>query len=183
MRRTVLAALMMLAASGAQAQGSASSGPIVRPVITVLVRAPGPLPPAPPWQDEDPKGVITFLDPSSDLYSCARGSAVHWASELRAFETQYRAPRINEGEKYVAARELDIPLPARPPVMDPATVLLRVAVGEDGKVRDAIVACSSDDRQTDAVLAVVKEAAFAPASSHGVSVSSIETVEYVFLRF
>ena len=183
MRLPMFALMTLLVAFGTDAkQGGSHGDPVVRPVITRLVGVDGPPPPEPPWMREDPKFVITFVA-ADDRYDCARGSAVHWASELRDFESRYQPVSVEEGAQYVAARELDIPLPVPLPAgRAPATVMLRLAVGDDGQVRDALVACSADERLNDDAIAAAKRARFTPASTRGRAVSSVETLEFVYLR-
>lgn len=184
--RAALGLGLLLAAAGAQAGQDAAPTrpPIVRQVLEPVPpdRLPTPVPPAPPGSSV-PKYAIAFSD-DGDFYVCGYGSAVHYASEYLAFEAEHRPRSADEREGYSPARESDIPQPELPPAhLRPGYVMLRVAVAPDGKVRDALVACSSDVYFNDAALAAVRSATFVPASSRGVPVASVESVEYWYPRF
>lgn len=174
---------LLLVATGAQAQ---QQGAPVRPPLIAMVREPmppdAPLPPAPPSPSADLPAIAFGQD--GDFYVCGRGNAVHYASEYRAFEARHRPQGVDERREYVAARASNIPLPEVPPMhLRPGYVMLRVAVSADGRVGDALVACSTDVLFNDAALAAVRSATFVPARARDVPVASVESIEYWYPRF
>lgn len=170
------------------AQAAQDPTPSRLPIVR-LVREPVPPDSPPPPMPPAPRGpsaarpAIAFAT-DGDYYVCGHGSAVHYASEYRAFEARHRPSGVDEGRDYVAASDDELPLPEVPPArLRPGYVMLRVAVTADGKVGDALVACSTDVLFNDAALAAVRSATFVPATSRGVAVASVESVEYWYPRF
>ncbi|SFK42751.1 TonB family C-terminal domain-containing protein [Lysobacter sp. cf310] len=185
MRKALCLSLLLAAAC---VQAAPDPTPTRLPIVR-LVREPvppdsppPPMPPAPPGPSAA-RPAIAFAD-DGDYYVCGRGSAVHYASEYRAFEARHRPRGVDEGRDYVAASDQALPLPEVPPArLRPGYVMLRVAVTADGKVGDALVACSTDVLFNDAAAAAVRSATFVPATSRGVAVASVESVEYWYPRF
>lgn len=183
---TALGLSLLLAATCAQAAQDPTPTrlPIVRLVREPVPpdSPPPPVPPAPPGPSLAQPAIAFAND--GDYYVCGHGNAVHYASEYRAFEAKHRARGVDEARDYVAARESQLPTPEAPPArLRPGYVMLRVAVTADGKVGDALVACSTDVLFNDAALAAVRSATFVPASSRGIPVASVESVEYWYPRF
>lgn len=175
--------LLLLAATASARQDDAPTRPaIVRQVLDPAPPPAPPVPPAPPGTVRAWSGIAFLGD--GDLYQCGRGQAVHYASEYRAFEAKHRSRLDERGQDYVAARAADIPEPELPPPnLRPGYVMLRVAVTAEGKVGDVLVACSTDVYFNDAAAAAVRSATFVPATSRGVAVASVESVEYWYPRY
>ncbi|RDZ27068.1 energy transducer TonB [Lysobacter silvisoli] len=172
----------LLATTAAWAQEGAPTRPPMVQVVREPMPPDAPLPPAPPSPNAATP-AIAFAD-DGELYVCGRGSAVHYAAEYRAFEARHRPRGVDESKQYVAARESHIPTPEVPPErLRPGYVMLRVAVTAEGKVGDVLVACSTDVYFNDAAAAAVRSATFVPATSRGVAVASVESVEYWYPRF
>jgi outer membrane biosynthesis protein TonB len=171
---------LVLAVGIAQGQLSAASHrPPIVGVVMSEEQLKGPPPPEPPRH----KSEALVDDPASDLYACGNGLAVHYAAEYRAFEAKHRPPNVDETTQYVAARKQNLPLPPLPPSgRAPGYVMLRVAIGADGRVHDVFVACSTDSYLNDIAAATVESATFTPASSRGQPVPSVESIEYWFMR-
>jgi hypothetical protein len=133
-----------------------------------------------------PPKVQPPIFPEGDLgsYKCNQGEAFISVAEYRAFENKYRPLVATESLGFVPAKALKLPDPE--PVeslLRPGYVSLLVAIGDDGKVVDALPECVTDSINYPYILGASKKATFDPAKTNGSPVASLKRVEYWIARF